>query len=314
MISFGPVPSRRLGKSLGINNIIAPKTCSYGCVYCQVGLTNRRSIKRDTFFEPEIIYKNVIRHLRILKQDNYPDYITIVSNGEPTLDINLGKTIKLLKKTDIPVAVITNASLLSDESVREDLQPADWISLKVDAADKMTWAKINRPDKKLDFNNYLRNIILFSGQYTGHLNTESMIIDRLNDSPEHLTRLAGIIRKINPQRAYLSVPVRPPAEKWVKMPDTEKLNIAWQILEKHFISTELLTGFEGSETGSTGNIYEDILNIASVHPLREDTLLKLLEKDNADFHVVESLMKQKLIRSTLYEGKRFFLREYHLNE
>jgi wyosine [tRNA(Phe)-imidazoG37] synthetase (radical SAM superfamily) len=120
-----------------------------------------------------------------------------------------------------------------------------------------------------------------------------------------------MIKKTDPWKAYLSVPIRPPAEKWVKPPDIEKLNRAWQIFSSMNIKTELLTGFEGSETGFTGNIYEDILNITAVHPLREDSLLKLLEKDKADWLVVESLISQRLIRSSVYNGKRFFLREYH---
>lgn len=313
MISFGPVPSRRLGKSLGVNNIISPKVCSFDCIYCQIGQTIRRSIKRDTFFKPEIIYKNVVQHIRLLSPDNYPDYLTIVSNGEPSLDINLGKSIMLLQKTGIPVAVITNASLLMYDSVREDLHQADWVSLKMDAGKNETWHSINRPAAGLDFEKHLRNIMLFASDYKGILRTESMIVDGVSDFEEELLILAELIKKINPGKAYLSVPTRPPAEKWVKPPDTEKLNRAWQIFTGLHIKTELLTGFEGSNTGFTGNIYEDILNITAVHPLREDSLQKLLEKDNADYHIVESLIRQKLIRSTLYKGKRFFLREYHIN-
>ena len=138
-----------------------------------------------------------------------------------------------------------------------------------------------------------------------------MIVDGINDSAENISLLAQLIKEINPGKAYLSVPIRPPAEKWVKPPDTEKLNSAWQTFSMMNIKTELLTGFEGPETGFTGNIYEDILNITAVHPLREDSLLKLLEKDNADYHVVESLIKQNLLRSAVYKGKKFFLREYH---
>ena len=155
MISFGPVPSRRLGKSLGVNNIITPKTCSYGCIYCQVGRTVKSSIKRDVFFEPDVIYNDVVRHIDLLKPESYPNYITVVSNGEPTLDINLGKTIRLLKRTGIPVAVITNASLLTYNDVKEDLHHANWISLKVDSADQETWKKINCPDGQLDFENHI---------------------------------------------------------------------------------------------------------------------------------------------------------------
>ena len=314
MISFGPVPSRRLGKSLGINNIVSPKVCSYSCIYCQVGQTKNKSIERDTFFQPEIIYKSVVKHIDLLSPDNYPDYLTIVSNGEPTLDKNLGKTIKLLKNIGIPIAVITNASLLSCKSVADDLHLADWVSLKMDTAVKDKWQLINRPAIGLDFEKNIRSLLLFTREYKGKLCTESMIVDGVNDSEEELLILAEYIEKINPWKAYLSIPIRPPAEKWVKPPDTEKLNRAWQIFNDLHIKTELLTGFEGSDTGFTGNIYEDILNITAVHPLREDSLLKLLEKDNADYLAVESLIQQKLIRSTVYNGKKFFLREYHINE
>jgi len=313
MISFGPVPSRRLGKSLGINNIISPKVCSYGCIYCQVGKTTRKSIKRETFFEPESIYDNVIQHIKQLTPDNYPDYLTFVSNGEPTLDINLGRSIMLLKKTGIPIAVITNASLLIYDSVKEELDHADWVSLKMDAGTDKTWNLINHPAAELDFKKHLENILLFAGNYKGILRTETMMVEGMNDSEEELLIIAKLIKKINPGKAYLSVPIRPPAEKSVKPPDPEKLNRAWQIFTSENINTELLTGFEGSDTGYTGNIYEDILNITAVHPLREDTLLKLLEKDNADYQIVESLINQKLIRQTSYKGKKFYLREYHIN-
>ena len=92
-----------------------------------------------------------------------------------------------------------------------------------------------------------------------------------------------------------------------------KLNIAWQIFNNNHINTEFLTGFEGSDTGFTGNIYDDILNITAVHPLRQDSLIKLLRNDNAEFRVVKSLIKQRLIRSTIYNGHKYYLREYHIH-
>jgi len=311
MISFGPVPSRRLGKSLGINNIVFPKTCSYSCIYCQVGKTLKKSCKRESFYTPQIIYEEVVRHLDQLSKDSYPDYLTFVSNGEPTLDENLGKTIKLLKKTGIPVAVISNASLLFIDSVKEDLQLADWVSLKMDAGDLITWYLINRPVAGLDFDNILANIFLFRDKYKGRLCTESMIVNGINDSTEDISALAGIVKEINPDIAYLAVPIRPPVEKFVKLPDAEKLNLAWQTFNKMKIMTEFLTGFEGTDAGYTGNIYEDILNITAVHPLRKDTLLKLLQNDSADYSVINSLISQHLIKSVTYRGYKYFIRDYH---
>ena len=252
-----------------------------------------------------------MKHIDKLSRDNYPDYLTFVSNGEPTLDENLGKAIKLLKKTGIPVAVISNASLLFYESVRDDLYMSDWISLKMDAGDIITWYLINRPVAGLDFENTLTNIKLFRDEYKGRLCTETMIVNGINDSTENISALAEIIKGINPEKAYLAVPIRPPVEKFVKLPDAEKLNLAWQTFNKMQIKTEFLTGFEGTDTGYTGNIYEDILNITAVHPLREDTLVKLLQNDSAGYSVVDSLIRQRLIKTIIYEGNKYFIRDDH---
>lgn len=313
MVSFGPIQSRRLGKSLGINNIISPKACSYGCIYCQIGTTIKKNTKRETFFKPETIFNKVDQHIKQLSKNNYPDYLTFVSNGEPTLDINLGKTIKLLKKLGIPVAVITNASLITLESVRDDLYLADWVSVKMDAGDYETWKTINNPAPGLIFENIIENINLFAGEFKGILRTETMLVDGVNDTPGNITNLSKQIQRINPGKAYLSIPTRPPAYASVIPPKTEVLNQAWQIYNNMKINTEFLTGFEGTDNGYTGNIYDDILNITAVHPLREDSLLSLLENDNADFQVVKSLISQRLIRATTYNGNKYYLREYHIN-
>jgi len=313
MITFGPVPSRRLGKSLGINNIISPKTCSYNCIYCQVGKTIKKSCRREFIYRPEVIYEKVLNHINTLAKYDYPDYLTFVSNGEPTLDENLGKAIKLLKKTGIPVAVISNASLLFNDSVKEDLQLADWVSLKIDAGDIITWHLINRPYDGLNFETVLENMKLFRDVYRGKLFTETMLVGGVNDSIEHIHLLAGIVKRINPEKAYLAVPIRPPLEKSVKIPDSEKLNLAWQIFNEMEIKTEFLTGFEGTDAGYTGNIYEDILNITAVHPLREDALAKLLENNGADYYVVDSLIHQHLIKTINYNGFKFYIREHRHN-
>jgi wyosine [tRNA(Phe)-imidazoG37] synthetase (radical SAM superfamily) len=312
MISFGPVPSRRLGKSLGINNIIRPKVCSYNCIYCQVGKTRQLSLTRKSFFTPEQILREVEEHLEKLTADDRPDYLTFVSNGEPTLDINLGLSIEMLKRLDIPIAVITNSSMLSDQGVRHDLMQADWVSLKVDAADNDTWQKVNRPAEGLRFETLLEGIKLFASDYSGQLRTETLLCKGINDSRENLRGVAGIISTLAPGRAYVSIPIRPPSENSVMPPDVETVNLAWQIFKEAGIETELLTGFEGVDTGFTGNIYEDILNITAVHPLREDSLRELLEKNNADFSVVESLLGQRLIRVAVYQGKKFFLRDFQV--
>jgi wyosine [tRNA(Phe)-imidazoG37] synthetase (radical SAM superfamily) len=196
--------------------------------------------------------------------------------------------------------------------VRDNLRLADWVSLKMDAGNSTTWKAVNRPPSDLNFENILSSIITFADEYKGILCTETMLVNGLNDSVENFSTLAELIKKINPQKAYLSIPTRPPVVKSVKPPVAEKLNLAWQIFNKMNIKTEFLAGFEGTETGFTGNIYEDILNITAVHPLREDSLIKLLQNDSADYEVVKSLIKQRLIKASTYEGNKFYLREYNL--
>jgi wyosine [tRNA(Phe)-imidazoG37] synthetase (radical SAM superfamily) len=314
MISFGPVPSRRLGKSLGINNIVRSKVCSYSCVYCQVGRTDRLSFTRQFFFDPDVILQEVSRHLEKLPPNNRPDYLTFVSNGEPTLDINLGRSIRLLKRLGFPVAVITNASLLPDNSVREDLNEADWVSVKVDAADQATWRKVNRPANELKFENYINRLFSFASGYKGLLRTETMLCREVNDSEENISGVASIINKIRPGKAYISVPVRPPAFKSIMPPEADRLNLAWQLFTEAGVDTELLTDFEGADTGFTGNSYEDILNITAVHPLREDALKELLDKNGSGIDVVNTLMEQRLIRSSEYLGKLFYIRNLNVQE
>ncbi len=273
----------------------------------------RKSIIRETFFQPENIYKKVEQHIKQLNKENYPDYLTFVSNGEPTLDINLGKAIELLKSLEIPIAVITNASLLFNKQLRDDLKLADWVSLKVDAGDNDIWQKVNRPDPELNFDKTIENINLFASEYNGILCTETMLIEGINDTVNNLTNVSELIKRISPQKAYLAIPTRPPSEEPVNPPDSEILNMAWQIFNNNHINTEFLTGFEGTDTGFTGNIYDDILNITAVHPLRQDSLIRLIRNDNADFSVVKSLIKQRLIRSSIYNGNKYYMREYHLH-
>jgi len=147
--SYGPVPSRRLGKSLGVNNIPA-KVCTYSCVYCQVGRTTQMQNDRRFFYEPEDIFRDVQhRFVKANEASEKIDYLTFVPDGEPTLDVNLGKEITLLKMLEMPVGVITNSSLLWRDDVREELGKADWVSLKIDAVQEAIWRQINRPHKAI---------------------------------------------------------------------------------------------------------------------------------------------------------------------
>ncbi|MHC1705142.1 MAG: radical SAM protein [Tenuifilaceae bacterium] len=310
MICFGPVPSRRLGNSLGINNITTPKVCSYGCIYCQLGKTLNISNVRQTFFKPNKIFIEVYNHIESLKEKNKIDYLTFVANGEPTLDQNLGESIKKLKSLGIPIAVITNASLLFMKDVQEDLLLADWVSVKVDAPDRQTWLMINRPFTGITFGEHIDAINTFAKRYNGILCTETMLLDGINDCSNCITKIAQIVKELNPSKAYISIPIRPPADPNAKTATIDKITEAWQIFTNQQIKTELLTGFEGTNTGYTGNATEDILNITAVHPLREDSIMELLDKDRADFSVVTTLINKQLIKVVLYNDHNYYVRKY----
>jgi len=314
MIAFGPLPSRRLGISLGINNIASQKICSYSCVYCQIGLTREQSIHREVFYEPEKLVLEVEKHLVRIARKHIPDYLTFVANGEPTLDINLGKEIRLLKKLGIPIAVITNSSLIYDQQVQEELMNAEWVSVKVDTVSDNVWKSINQPCQTISLDNVLHGLRIFSSAYSGKLHTETMLLDRKNDSTSQLKQTAEFIATINPLKAYLSIPTRPPALASIRVVSEDGMTEAWQIFHKEGIRTELLNGFEGTGTGTTGNAFEDILNITAVHPLREDSMASLLEQDKADGSVVKSLIYQGLIKDVNYNGKVFYVRSFHLKK
>ena len=306
---FGPVPSRRLGKSIGINNI-PPKICSYACVYCQVGRSIKMTSDRQEYYDPNDLMLETKEKIKDAESNNEPiDYITIVADGEPTLDANLGELIDLLKSLGFKVAVITNSTLIDKPVVRQDLKKADWVSVKIDALDENIWRKINRPVKKIKFDSMLNGILAFSKEYKGYLATETMLVKDLNDDSESLGKVAEFIKGINPSISYLSIPTRPPAEKWVEIPEEQNINRAYQIFCKHSLNTEYLIGYEGNEFAYTGNIEEDILSITSVHPMREDAIQEYLKKANGDFSMIEKMVQDNKLIVSEYNNERFYIRK-----
>ena len=309
MIAFGPIPSRRLGKSLGINNI-PPKYCSYSCVYCQLGKTINSCYIRREFYAPELIYKIVSDKVeRAKKHNEHIDYLSFVPDGEPALDINLGKAIDLLKPLGIKIAVITNSSLLTLEEVRLDIAKADLVSVKIDAINAIVWKKINRPHKAIDHSSMLDSILSFRDLFEGRLITETMLVKNINDSARDINELAEFIAVLNPGTAYLTIPIRPPAIKTVRPPDEPVINRCYQVFKEKIKSVECLTGYEGNEFAFTGNIEDDILSITSVHPMRQDALYTLLNKSGKSPAVIDGLIAQGKLMETEYKGEKYYLKK-----
>lgn len=313
---FGPVPSRRLGRSLGINNIPS-KTCSYSCVYCQVGKTTNQTVYRQVFYNSKELSRTVKRKIdEVTARNEKIDYVTLVPDGEPTLDLNISNEISSLKQTRIPTAVITNASLLWRDDVREDLRKADFVSLKVDAVSEYMWRKVNRPHRDLRLNAVLEGIREFTEELRGTVVSETMLIGNI-DYGDEFEKIAGFLAELNKlNKAYIAVPTRPPTENWVKRPDEAVLNTAFQAFSKKLGASrvEYLMGYEGNAFICTGNVEEDLLSITAVHPMREEAMKKFLEKANANWQVVKTLLSEKKLVELEYEGNAYYLRKLPQNK
>lgn len=305
-ILFGPIPSRRLGRSLGINNI-PPKVCSYSCVYCQVGLTTHLSIERQEYYSPMLIYTDIKDRLYELKIKNeFVDYLSFVPDGEPTLDVNLAQTIQLLQDFGIKIAVFTNSSLIWKREVQDTLRLADYVSIKVDTTDELTWRKINRPSPKLNLSKILDGILEFKEKYSRKLVTETMLIDGINDNEDDLIKIAHFIVKIEPEIAYITVPTRPTPIKDIHSPDKQKTISIYKIFESIYPNTELLNAYEGNEFSIAGETEKDLVSIMAVHPMRKDAVETYLSKSNSNWDIIKKLIEEEKIKELVYDGNTFY--------
>jgi len=307
---FGPVPSRRLGQSLGINNI-KPKNCTYSCIYCQIGRTNKKICERKFFYNPSEIKDAVEAKIsELIKKGFSVDYLSFVPDGEPTLDINLGKEIKILKNLGIKIAVISNSSLLWRKDVQDDISNADYVSLKIDTVNEKSWNMINRPHASLKINKILSGIDNFSKKYNGILSTETMLINNINDNLLEFEKIADFISNIKSYKSYISIPIRPPAEKHVKPAEEVDINIAYQIFKERGIVTELLTDYEENKFIFEGDFVDNLLKITSVHPIREENLKDLLIENNKSWDVINKLLRENKLIETEYNRIKFYIRNF----
>jgi wyosine [tRNA(Phe)-imidazoG37] synthetase (radical SAM superfamily) len=308
LIAFGPVPSRRLGRSLGINNI-PPKSCSYSCIYCQVGSTHHREITPRQFYKTEEIYKVVKEKIEIVRElGEQIDYLTFVPDGEPSLDALLSDTIECLKPLGFPIAVISNASLIWRADVQKALQQADWVSLKVDSVDETVWRKINQPHENLQLPAILEGIQQFSEKFQGEFTTETMLVNGINDHAEEIQKTAIFLGNLVPDISYISIPTRPPAQTIVQPPSEQRINQAFQIIAAQVKNTEYLIGYEGDVFAYTGDIEQDLLSITAVHPMREQAVQELLQKAGADWTVVQRMILDGKIKRVDFANKHFYIR------
>lgn len=271
---FGPVPSRRLGQSLGIDTIPL-KTCNWNCVYCQLGRTRPVTNERKVYLPPDDILAEVRRALAG-HQPGEIDWVTFVGSGEPTLHTDIRELIRQVKAmSDLPVAVITNGALLYLPEVREALAAADAVLPTLDAGTAALFRKINRPHPEATFERLVAGLTAFRKAYTGKLWVEVMLVRDMNDTEAALRDIAAVLCDIRPDEVHLSLPTRPPAEPWVQPADEEGLMRAVAILGEnaHVVHPE----GEAFDLGGDSAI-EAVIGIITRHPMRQEALERALAR------------------------------------
>ncbi len=293
---YGPVPSRRLGLSLGVSPIPS-RTCNYSCIYCQLGRTKHLTNERKNFFSVDDIIAELEDYI---KSNAKYDIITIVGEGEPTLFSQLGLLISKIKSiSNVPVAVITNGALLSDENVRRELLGADFVLPSIDASSVEMFKEINRPHGKIKFETVVNGLIDFSKEFEGKIFIETMLIKGVNDQVAQLKALKNILNKIDYDRLYINTTVRPPAEKQVEEPSLEALTNAVDILKGISIEQLISTGFFSKEKDD----YKAIKSIIQRHPMNQFEIKSFLEERDCKSieEVLEKLSKDPEIEINNYK-------------
>ncbi|KPL76932.1 radical SAM protein [Ornatilinea apprima] len=272
---FGPVPSRRLGQSLGIDPIPL-KTCNWNCVYCQLGRTRPLVNERKEFFPADEILSEVKQALEAHQPDGI-DWVTFVGSGETTLYSRLGYLIRQVKQmTPLPVAVITNGSLLYQPEVRQELAAADAVLPTLDAGNAEVYRKINRPHPDITYDRIQQGLISFREEYRGKLWIEVMLVQGLNDTEEALQEIEQVLIQIQPDEVHILQPTRLPVEPWVKPPSEEGLLRARAILGK---TANVIAPASGSfDLSGNENLVDSIVGIITRHPMRESELIEALTR------------------------------------
>jgi wyosine [tRNA(Phe)-imidazoG37] synthetase (radical SAM superfamily) len=270
---YGPVPSRRLGQSLGIDTIPL-KTCNWNCIYCQLGRTVPMTNKRMEYFSSQDILAEVKAALAG-QQPGEIDWVTFVGSGEPTLHSGIGWLIQEVNSiTDLPVAVITNGSLLYLPGVRRDLVAADVVMPSLDAGTADLYRQINRPHPEVTFERLVDGLTTFREEYNGKLWIEVMLVRGFNDTEQALRDIAATLRRIQPDQVHINLPSRPPAETWVQPTNEEGLMRARAILGN--IATVVHPAEGSFDLRGYDSVVDAIVAIITRHPMREEELERTL--------------------------------------
>lgn len=301
-ITYGPVPSRRLGRSLGID-LVPMKTCSFDCIYCQLGPTKRTRLRRAQFRHPEVVAEAV---RQALERKGKVDVLTFSGSGEPTLERRMGETIRLLKKLfGLPVAVITNSSLLYRKSVREEICGADLVLPSLDGWNESMFRRINRPDPGLKLEKILEGLASLRREFKGQIWLEVLLVRGLNDDLEQIPGLLQWIEKINPDRVQLNTVTRPPAEPWAMAPEPKRIQ---EIQAALGARAEIVAPFKGlMEKTSLSDLEQRVLETVMRRPLSAEDLSSLFGLDPAHAaELLDNMARKNSWRAESIEGRTYY--------
>jgi len=301
---FGPVPSRRLGFSLGVD-AVPFKTCSLDCIYCQLGKTTHKTIERKKYIPINTIVREIEKTL-ITNKDKKINYITFSGSGEPTLNSGIGKMIEKIKKiTSIPIAVLTNGTLLHHQELQEQLQQADLIIPSLDALDEITFQAINKPHPSLTLERLISGIADFSQNFPGEIWLEIMLIKGMNDSWQQITKFSQLVKQITLEKIQLNTPVRPPAEETIRAVSASFLKRAKSILgEKCQIIFE---SKKHQQKAYKNDLKETILEMTKRRPVNLRDISEALGiHRNEAIKYIQHLKEEKLINSKIHNHQRYY--------
>jgi wyosine [tRNA(Phe)-imidazoG37] synthetase (radical SAM superfamily) len=302
---FGPVPSRRLGRSLGID-VIAPKTCTFDCLYCESGKTTVLSLERELFVEPEEVLRELEAYFR--ENPRGADVLTFSSAGEPTLYLGLGVLLEAIKGRfrDLPVVVLTNGSLLWDPRVRRELLLADRVVPSLDAVDKEVFARLNRPHPGLELEAIVEGLRAFRRDYRGQFYLEILLVAGMNDAREHLQALARVAETLRADRVELNTVVRPPAYSGVGGCSLEKMRAAARLFPRG--RTEVIGSFAASAQEEHGlRLPDRITELLRRRPCTsEEMATSLAVSREAVENELRRLERHGILKAGVFHGHRFF--------
>ncbi|KPK75520.1 MAG: hypothetical protein AMJ89_04330, partial [candidate division Zixibacteria bacterium SM23_73] len=291
---YGPVPSRRLGISLGVD-IVPYKTCSYDCIYCQLGKTTDRTLERKSYVKASSLLDELKETINL---NSDLDYITFSGSGEPTLNKDIGQMIEKVKKfTSIRVAVLTNGSLLWNDKVRENLSLADLVVPSLDAISEETFQRVNRPMKGLGIEKVLDGINIFCEQFKGKIYLEIMLVKNINDSEEEIRRINQYVKNLRIDKIQLNTVIRPPSDSDAKPLNKDELIKAKALFDPE-IKVELIADFKRETSRAyQKDLEEGIIELLKRRPTRgEEMAISLGVHPNEIVKYLEILEEKKIIR------------------